>query len=154
MKRMTIVATLAAFVYVLSWLMPVFAGGTTLAKGSVPGWEALRYALSPIWEYQGLSGRAENFNALISVISGLSNLWFVVALAALLLRRRGYHPGIFWGLALSVLVNVLWFVLANERGDLRIGYYLWLGSFVVLAVAARFRWAEAARPGALGTLKN
>ncbi len=39
--------------------------------------------------------------------------------------------------ALATIVNTLWFVLSDERSDLRIGYYLWLGSFIVLAVTAR-----------------
>ncbi len=144
MKRTTTVFAIAAIMYVLSWFMPVVDGGTTLAQGGVPGWEAFRVALSPIWPYEGLSGDSW-FSDLISVISGLTNLWFIVSVAILAAwPERSVHH-VLWGLVLCALVNALWFVLAEARGDLLVGYYVWFSAFVVLATAAHLISAQAAQ---------
>ena len=137
MKRATIVLAVATFIYVLSWLMPVVDGGTTLRDGGVPGWEAFRVALSPIWSYEGLAGDDSWFSDLISVLSGLTNIGFLASVAVLAFWPQRFTRAIFCGLVLATIINALWFVLSDERGDLRIGYYLWLGSFIVLAMAAR-----------------
>ena len=34
-------------------------GGPTLADGVLPGWEACRLALSPIWPYEGVDHRLQ-----------------------------------------------------------------------------------------------
>ena len=122
--------------YVLSWLLPVGDGGATLWNGGVPGWQAFRLALAPIWSYQGLSGDSWAPDSL-SVLSGLTNIGFLASVAVLAFWPQRYTRAIFRGLVLATIINALWFVLSAERGDLRIGYYLWLGSFMVLAEAAR-----------------
>ena len=147
-RGMTALAT-AGIIYLLSWLTPVAEGGTTLAQGGVPGWEAFRGALAPIWPYRGLAGDSW-FSNLLSVMSGLSNLWFVMSLAVLAVWPRRLNRAILWGLALLAVVNALWLVLSDNRADLRIGYYLWLGSFVVLAATARFIGAGVARSNSPG----
>jgi len=135
MKPATIALTVATFLYVLSWLMPVVDGGTTLPDG-LPGWEAFRLALSPIWSYEGLAG--DNWwSDLLSVLSALTNIAFLAAAAVLTSWPQRFRRGIFWSLMSAAIINALWLVLSAERGDLRIGYYLWLSSFIVLAVVAR-----------------
>ena len=136
MKRTTILLAVAAFLYVLSWLLPVADGGTTLSDGGLPGWEAFRLALSPIWSYEGLAGDSWWSDSL-SVLSALTNIGFVASAAILASWPQRFRRGTFWSLVLATIVNTLWFVLSDERSDLRIGYYLWLSSFIVLAVAAR-----------------
>lgn len=149
MKRTAVVLWSGAVLYLLSWFLPVVDGGTTLARGEVPGWEAFRVALAPLWPYEGVGGDGGVFD-LIAVVSALTNLWFVVAVMVLVARRERFRSAVLWGLVLSALINALWFVLSEDRADFRIGYYAWCGAFVVLAGAAyaRSRSATGESPGA------
>lgn len=136
MKPTTIALASAALLYVVSWFVPVVNEGATLAEGAVPGWEAFRTALSPIWPYQGLKGDS-TLSGVIGVVSALTNFWFVLSSVVLALLPLRSKRGVFWGLVLAALVNATWLLLIEDRGDVRIGYYLWLGSFFALAAAAR-----------------
>jgi hypothetical protein len=151
MKRTTRLVAVAAFLYVLSWLMPVVVGGITLFDGGLPGWEAFRLALAPIWPYEGLTGDGWWSDSL-SVLSALTNIGFVISAAMLAAWPQRFQRGIFWFLVLASIVNALWFVLSDERGHLRIGYYLWLSSFIALAVAAR-PWSADAGPSTAPSAK-
>ena len=135
MKRTTIALLIAVMTYVLAWLLPVADGGTTLLEGGVPGWEAFRVALAPVWPYEGFAN-GNFFMDLLSVGSALTNFVFIAALAVLSLGPRTASRGVFWGLLSAALLNAHWFVLVDERSDLFIGYYMWVGSFLVLAARA------------------
>lgn len=135
MKRTTVVLWSGAVLYLLSWLLPVVDGGTTLARGGVPGWEAFRVALSPFWPYQG-SGSERGVMDLVGALSALTNLWFIFAFAVLAAGRERFRRAALTGLVVSTLTNAHWFVLADDRAGFRIGYFAWFGAFVLLAVAA------------------
>jgi hypothetical protein len=147
MRRMTMIATA---VYGLAWFLPVVSGSTGLEQGGVPGWEALRMALAPVFPIDGFGGD-QGFLAMIGVLSGLSNLWFVASFVVLALFPRGPRRVMFWGLVLATLVNTVWLWGAGGVGYLRAGYYLWLLSFVGLAAAARRAPTELARVSAAAT---
>ena len=134
MRRSTMIVWLSGAMYVMAWFLPVVDGGTTLATGGVPGWEALRAALAPIWPYQDIQVPS-GLEALLRVGSGLSNLLFISALIGLLVRPSPGARIARWGLALAALLNTQWFAMSG-REDLRAGYYLWVGSFALLAVGA------------------
>ncbi len=121
--------------YAVAWFVPVVDNGTTLTKGGIPGWEALRFALSPIWPLSGIRSGA-GFGAILSTLSGLTNLavlWVVVSLARPASRPHARTLG--WALLIATAVNASW-ISPGEIADLRIGYYLWLGSFLVMAIGA------------------
>jgi hypothetical protein len=136
MNRATALVVLASFVYALAWFLPVHHDGITLAQGGLPGWEALMVAFSPLGEIG-----TQNEWSLLPVLSGLTNVWFLVSVAALTLwpflspRRLGA------GLLLATLVNGSW--LTNSPEYLRAGYYLWLTAFPLLAVAC---WSSSRVP--------
>ncbi len=136
MRRKTTILLLSATIYVSAWFLPVINGGTTLAKGGLPGWEALRVALSP-----------EDSNALTRVLrvgSGLSNFVFVAAVTLLWRWPRQFAPAALWSLIVAVLLNAHWFVLLGaDRWNLRVGYYLWVSSFLLLAFAAHTAKSDA-----------
>ena len=136
MKRTPTLLAVGAFLYVLAWLLPIANGGTSLSDGGLPGWEVFRLALSPIWPYEGLAGDNWSSDSL-SVLSALTNVGFLASVAILAFSRQRFRRWTFWFLVTATIVNSLWFVLSDQRSDLRIGYYLWLGSFIVLAVTAR-----------------
>ncbi|MDH3497311.1 MAG: hypothetical protein OER21_11140 [Gemmatimonadota bacterium] len=151
MRRLaTLLLPTAALVFVVAWLTPVIDQGTTLGQGGVPGWEAFRVALSPVWPYEGFE--AMNwFWSIIAVSSALTNFLFVAALAHLVWQPGVYRRAVCWALALAFVVDSAWFVFSGDREYLRLGYYLWVASFALLAVAAWLPTARADRaamPGA------
>lgn len=135
MQRATVFLAVAGFMYVVAWFLPVVDGGTTLAKGGLPGWEALRLALWPIWNRDA---GIESWGALIGVLSGLTNGWFLASVLALTVWPVKSKRLLVWGSLLAALINAQWFALSDaaDRADFRIGYYVWLASFAVLACAA------------------
>jgi hypothetical protein len=134
---------IAIATYAVSWFAPVHRAGAKIGAGELPGWQAFRLALSGILDLPGAT-LAQLPNALLAPASALTNFWFVVAAFVLLRRPAGPHPVAKWGLLGSVALNLFWFVLGDDRGDLLPGYYLWVASFVMLAVAAFDRGAEKA----------
>ncbi|MGH7653169.1 MAG: hypothetical protein ACREN6_00770 [Gemmatimonadaceae bacterium] len=129
MKRSTPIFVLACALFAVAWFVPVIDGGTSLAKGGLPGWEALKAALSPLWD----PAARDSWTAILAVPSGVSNLWFVAAVAARTGRLRLSSPVVRRGAIVAALINAQW--LSSFR-ELRAGYYLWLVSFVLLAIAS------------------
>jgi hypothetical protein len=133
MRRTRFWLVLACLIFLVAWFLPVVDGGTTLAKGGLPGWEALRFALSPIWDR---GSDMTWWQGVISVLSGLTNVWLVLAVVLLLRREVRPRRVLVAGLFVAAVINAMWVVLFDGFGDLRIGYYLWTVSFVLLAAAA------------------
>ncbi len=127
---------IAAVVFVIAWLTPVVDGGTTLAEGGVPGWEAFRVALSPVWPYGDFEASTWYWG-ILTVSSALTNFVVVAVLAHLVWRPGTHRRAIAWALALAFVVNCSW-LISGDRGALRLGYYLWVASFALLALAAWF----------------
>lgn len=105
------------------------------------GWDATRAALEPIWAADRVQ---DPVRAILAVASGLSNLIFV---AGILLglgsprRLPRWLPGAAGGAA---LINAHWLVGdPGFRSSLSAGYYLWLGSFVLLTIG--LFWKQGAR---------
>jgi hypothetical protein len=119
---------LAAFVaHVLGWLLPVARG--------YHGWHAFRIALSPLWPYENFSIEP-GILLVLSVASALTNVLFI-ALAILLVLREGRARAILWAAAGATLLNLHWPIsMGDERRVLEGGYFVWVCSFVLLALAA------------------
>jgi len=140
MRRCKAAITIAAIMYVAAWFLPVVKGKPTLAQGSIPGWQAFRVALSPIWPYQDF-GYDSVLAAFLGVASALSNMLFVVAAPLLWRWPVQIAHGAMWSLIVAVFVNAKW--LLDFDGELRIGYYLWASAFLVLAFSAYLAKSEA-----------
>lgn len=131
---------LLALLYVIAWFLPVAKDGTTLADGGLPGWQAFRVALAPLIPYEGFAEGTDVFHKVVSVASALTNLLMLLCLywlagSATTPRVRQIR----WVIVAAVAIDAYWLRMA---ADLYLGYYCWLGSFVVLAVVA-FRTASA-----------
>jgi hypothetical protein len=129
MKHARLALAIAALCYGLSWFLPVVAD----QESAVPGWEAFRLALSPIWPYHGAGG-ATGFWDLLGVFSALSNLGFVVALLGIWSDPTRVRPVVRAALVSAGAVNTLWLWYVGV-GELRLGYFLWLAAFFFLAAA-------------------
>jgi hypothetical protein len=111
---------------VLGWVLPAAMG--------VRGWEAFVLALSPVWSFDDFADEPVWFLILI-VASALTNVLFV-ALVALLLRGRK-PKAVLLTAAAATLLNLHWVVtLEADRRYLAGGYFVWVASFALLALAA------------------
>jgi hypothetical protein len=121
-------ALLAAIVaHLLGWVLPVVYDNR--------GWQAFRVALSPLWPYEEFRIQPGLLLAL-SVASALTNLLFVVLAAALILRE-GRAKVILWAAAAATLLNLHWPISMGEQSRLlEGGYFVWVSSFALLALAA------------------
>jgi hypothetical protein len=131
--RVTLVAAVVA--HVLGWSLP--------AVYNERGWRAFRAALSPLWPYEGV--RVEPGILLgLSVASALTNVLFVV-LAAVLVLHAGRAKAVLWAAAGATLLNLHWpFSMGDERRLLESGYFVWVSSFALLALAAYLQHASRA----------
>lgn len=116
----------AWLVYAAAWFLPVHTEGKTLAAGTVPGWEALRFALGAGWPWP-----------VLTVPSALTNLVMLSTLRpASGDPRAAQRLGVvLWACAL--FNALLWVVVLNFAAGLRIGYWAWVGSFALAALALR-----------------
>jgi hypothetical protein len=122
-------AWLAAIVAnVLGWLMPVV--------DDYVGWQAFRVALSPLWPFEQF--RIEPGALLVlSVASGLTNLLFVALAVVLVTQPARRAKPVLWAAAGATLLNLHWPIsMGAERDELETGYFIWVSSFALLALAA------------------
>ena len=136
LKRPSVALLFGIGIYALAWFVPVIDDGATLADGRLPGWEAFRVAISTLWPYEDFSYDGW-FSAFIGTVTGLTNVWFLLAVIILLRGPHSKRRIVGWGLLVAALVNTYWLVMFfGETTELRLGYYLWLGSFAVVAASA------------------
>jgi hypothetical protein len=125
-RRALLVAAVLAFVG--GWVLPVV--------DDYRGWQAFRVALSPAWPYENFRFDAW-YDAALTIASSLTNVVFVLALAAVTLRLSATRTltGILLG---AVLLNLQWLVRAGAQfTELGVGYFVWVAAFPLLALAAR-----------------
>ena len=123
---------IAVVLYLVSWFLPVIKDGERLGNG-LPGWEALTVVMSPLWDPESI--RHNPWSSLLSVVSGFTNVFMLVALFRQL-RHRDPSPRSWpWLAWIAVAINASWIVMDFGDRALRIGYYLWFLSFVFLAVS-------------------
>lgn len=131
-RHIILIGTMA---FLAAWLLPVTKGGVTLPNG-LPGWQAFLAAAGAIWDKDL---RADSLtNALLATASAATNLVMLglipVALGA---ARRWVRFGAI-AAAACFLINAKW-VAASDRGDLRLGYFMWWLSFLIFAYGLRRR---------------
>jgi hypothetical protein len=123
------VALLVAVVAnVLGWVLPVVRDNR--------GWQAFRVALSPLWPYEDF--RIEpGLLLVLSVASALTNLLFVALAAMLVIGGARRAKSVLWAAAAATLLNLHWPIsMGGERRLLESGYFVWVCSFALLALAA------------------
>jgi hypothetical protein len=123
-SRAVLVAAVVA--NVLGWVLP--------AAADVAGYRAFGLSLSPLWAYTEFDDEPIWFLSLM-VGSALTNLLFVV-LVVQLFRGRASKP-VLWAAAAATLLNMHWvFTMEADRRYLASGYFIWVCSFALLALAA------------------
>ena len=140
--RWRLLAGTAVALYATAWLLPValirpvFPKNPTAQPDLLYAWQAVLVALAPALDPDRPASVAEAIAQVLSVASGLTNLLFVAVAAFLLLRRvAGMRTEV--AVWVAVATNLVW--LGTSAGELRVGYFFWAASFVVLALAVRGR---------------
>jgi hypothetical protein len=130
MSRSRVALLVSIVAHALGWALPVM--------DEYRGVHAFRIALSPVWPYEQFhipSGRL----VYLSVASALTNLVFAaVAIAALAgaVQTRSRQLVAVWVLGAATLLNLHWPIsMGDSASGLRVGYYAWVASFVLLLLA-------------------
>ena len=133
--------------YVLAWVLPsaVVDFSPFIRELVLDGVGATRQALAPIWPLPGIGTHGTWWGLTLSVTSAFTNVvcvvvfihaWRLTSPASLTamasVRQRPFRWAV-WAVGASAVVNLFWF-FAWYFEDLREGYYLWLLSFVTLAM--------------------
>lgn len=133
MTRAKVFWMLAVVANALGWALPVIEDDQRVYRGV----HAFRVALSPLWPYEQFRMPA-GYMMWLSVASALTNVVFVVMAVYLwphVARATGSRLGVFV-LGAAALLNLHWTVtMQGNAADLRIGYYVWVVSFVLLVVS-------------------
>jgi hypothetical protein len=128
----------AVVAHVLGWLLPVV--------DDYRGVHAFRVALSPLWPYEDFHIPAGKL-VYLSVGSALTNAVFVaVAIAAFAgaLDARSRQRIAVWVVGACALLNLHWpLSMGSSATDLRLGYFVWVTSFVLLLLAVHPALARA-----------
>ena len=134
MRKVHLLIAIAFLAHVVAWFLPVVKEGVTLPHG-LPGWQAFRVAACAVWPYEDFT-IDRWYNVVLSTMSAATTLFFVlaagwiVAIGSPRLRRLSA-----WIAASAFAVNAYWVLsFGSDRSDLRIGYFLWWFSFILLAI--------------------
>jgi hypothetical protein len=128
MNASRVVLLAAVVANVAGWLMPVV--------DDYLGWQAFRVALSPLWPFEQF--RIEpGLLLVLSVASASTNLLFVVLGALLVLDPERRAKAVLWAATGATLLNLHWPIsMGAQRAELELGYFVWVCSFALVALAA------------------
>jgi len=125
----------AWLVYTAAWFLPVVKEGVTLPDG-LPGWQAFRVAASAVWPLPDVTIDKWYKAALFTVSAITTLLFFPGSVWAVSRGSRSLRRASAWVATSAFVVNAHWYVLygGSARLDLRIGYFLWWLSFLLVAL--------------------
>jgi hypothetical protein len=135
MRRYRLLILAAWLFFLASWFLPVIEGGVIFPH-DLPGWEAFRIAACPVWPYEGTTIDGW-YNAVLSTISALTTVGFIAGSPWIVFYgSRALRRVSAWVAICAFVVNAQWYVyfLGSERKDLRIGYFLWWSSFLLMSL--------------------
>jgi len=121
--------------YVAAWFLPIVKEGATLPDG-LPGWQAFRVATCAVWPCADIS-IDKWYKAVLFTISAVTTVLFIpVSVWAVWSGSRALRRASGWIATFAFVVNAHWYVLygGSARQDLRIGYFLWWLSFLLVAL--------------------
>lgn len=127
---------LAGVLYVASWCLPAAETSGDLFRGTIWGWQAFLFALSPAL---GNDMDAGLLTIGWTIASALSNVLAVGAVACELRPSTPRLMSLGWALAAAFVINLVWALLPHMLHQLRVGYFLWVIAFGLGALAAFWR---------------
>ena len=132
MKKVHLLIAAAFLVHAVAWLLPVEKDGVTLPDG-LPGWQAFLVAAGE-WH----SGRTDPwYFVVLCTMSAVTTVLFVLGAGwVVAIRSRRLRRVSAWIAACAFIMNahwLLWFLLSPDPFKLRVGYFVWWASFLLLA---------------------
>jgi hypothetical protein len=135
MRRPHLLISGAWLLHGAAWFLPVDEGSVTFPQG-LPGWQAFQDAACAVWPYERC-GFHRWYDAVLPTASAATtplfifgSVWVVVCGSGSLRRASA------WTATSAFILNAYWYVssFGSDSMDLRIGYFLWWFSFLVLAL--------------------
>jgi hypothetical protein len=130
MKKARLLIAAAFLVHAVAWLLPVEKDGVTLPDG-LPGLQAFLVAAGAWNEWR----TDPSYFVALSITSALTTILFVlgagwvVVMGSRMLRRVSA-----WIAASAFIINAHWVLEFHPVSNLRVGYFLWWASFLLLAI--------------------
>jgi hypothetical protein len=118
---------------IASWFLPVLKGSEY--GPPIRGWEAFHLACCAVWPCEGVHFGAWYY-AVLATVSAITTLLLILGSPwVVLCGSRSLRRACAWTATVAFIFNSHWYVLfGSDRSDLRIGYFLWWLSFLVLAL--------------------
>jgi hypothetical protein len=123
----------AWIIHVASWFLTAVEVQETHTP--VAGWKAFRLAACAIWPCEEVQFQTVHHEVL-ATLSVITTLFFVLCSPWVVLRgSRLLRRWSAWAAAAAFIFNTHWIItFGPQRSELAIGYYLWLLSFLLLAI--------------------
>ena len=110
----------------VGWLLFFISFFLPTVRGIASGWEAFYFAF--------IAGKLFHFT------SALSNIPMLLTPLALQLKSKKLNVAMSIIMIAATLLNSLWYIkFPEERRDLQAGYFLWVTSFAIVAIAITLR---------------
>jgi hypothetical protein len=133
MRKPSLLISAAWLVHAVAWFLPVDKDGVTFPH-CLPGWQAFRVAASSVWPY---GGHADTwYYAILSTTSAVTTPLFIFGSVWVVIHGTRVQRRVSAWVAISAFIfNAYWYVLfGSDRKNLRIGYFLWWFSFLLVAL--------------------
>ena len=133
MNRPILLILAAWILHVASWFLPT-VNRQDLSK-TLPGWQAFRLAACAIWPCQGVQFQTVHHEVL-ATLSATTTLLFVLCSPWVALRgSQSVLRWSAWVASAAFVLNMHWIVtFGPQRSQLMVGYFVWLFSFLLLAI--------------------
>jgi len=133
MRRPHLLISGAWLVHAIAWFVPVIKDGVTLPDG-LPGLQAFWFALCAVGEHNGAAFSGEWYFALLCTMSAITTPLFIFGSVWVVWRgSSALRRASAWIAASAFILNAHWYIFVGDR-KLRIGYFLWWFSFLLLAI--------------------
>jgi hypothetical protein len=135
MKKQHTLIWAAWLTQTIAWFLPVEIEEKSFTSPQyLPGWQAFRVASAAVWPYRDIVFE-HWYNAVLTTLSAATTLLFILgSVWVVWFGSRTVRRASAWIAASAFVINAHWYVfLGDARKDLRIGYFLWWLSFLLLA---------------------
>jgi hypothetical protein len=132
MKKLNPFIAVAWIFHAISWF--VTAVKPLEYSGPIAGWKAFRLATCGVLHCEGVEFQTPHHAALAGA-SAITTVFFLCSPWLVLRGPQSLRRWSAWVTVAAFLLNIHWIVtFGDQRSALAIGYYLWLSSFLLLAV--------------------
>lgn len=133
MKKANLFILAAWILYLIAWFLPAVKPQQDFTK-PILGWKAFRLAACGVLSCEGVEFQTRH-HAILAGASAITTVLFLCSPGLILFSSRSLRRLSAWITVTAFLLNLHWIVtFGDQRSALAIGYYLWLLSFLLLAV--------------------